>query len=611
MNVFLQSFNTAPDIPLVWISNQAGDISNIPERLEIEYDDGSKDIWSFRILVPEETAGLDLDAFSAIMRQESDVYQSFRALIGDDTVKRNTTKTTRVWSPRKVPRKSMDGIVYNRDLLNFTDWYDGNETFSSYAIYDDVMVWKIPTFEYPEDAPLQIEFWNAMVEEAEEQGISKLLIDISDNGGGFILNAYRDLAMLYPNASPDTYIHEFNVRITPSMIALDDAYEYFKDLMDALLQDNATISALNDVDDAKINDALEVVEAISGLSVKSFNQADSLLSIDAWYTSSIDDVANIVDDLDILQSGVASFDEQNILEFLQSLENSIIPPIFCTENPGECEKGWVTTQNQGGTRVLVSKPERAGETTDEFLDSFVDISIFNGSGDSVKKSPFESIVLLSNAAIVGSAANMFESGLRHVSRFSGDVPVTTVSMGCFGNASECDMTSFQGIVQQGDGQLANSYLIYLSLALLENILDLLPRDTLGQLGITEANVSTYKNLTQQYKDSLVPPPSLTQSLPQYNAYPIYSLDLGNTSIPQEYFARPADAYLAIWTPPGGMSLDSGNSLPEVYSEAVQFFQKSTAADLELPRKESSNSNGISLVPVVLSCLLVVICQTTW
>jgi len=182
--------------------------------------------------------------------------------------------------------------------------------------------------------------------------------------------------------------------------------------------------------------------------------------------------------------------------------------------------------------------------------------------------------VISNSQLVGSAANIFESALRHISKkYNESMPKTTaVSLGCLGEASQCDMTSFQGQVVKGNKFTGSLYAMYGVLSTLQQLLNLLPDSVVTELqGISKQGIRDYYQAVEKYLKQVPKPPSISSELPQFNSAPIYSLDIPRQTIPQEFFNRPPDGYLPIWPAPGSVTFDNQQSLPLIYEELQKFF----------------------------------------
>lgn len=266
---------------------------------------------------------------------------------------------------------------------------------------------------------------------------------------------------------------------------------------------------------------------------------------------------------------------KDIIDIMSTLASTVSPPRFCQYNSGYCDfnEGLLFTEtiNAGGVSELWTVPLYMGQFTSVENMQQAKPDVVN-IADNAAASPFDRIIILSNSAGVGSAANMLESGLRHLSDvgeskgLSGTSwpAVTGVSMGCF-DAANCEMTQFQGTIDDGATAVSRLYQAALPLDALRDLLHLIPAQLLQTFGLTPADVDEYGALVDAFGD-LLPPPSMS-GLPYYANAAIYPL--GNTdTVPQEFYNRPGDVWLPIWPTPGGLSLNNPVDLQMVYDATL-------------------------------------------
>jgi len=188
MNVFLNLMLTSPG-KIRFLSGLVGDITSLPECLTILYDDQSTDKWCFYLVVPTDTAWSPSSAIEQSLNIPAGGDEGPKSLF-DKLLKRgplpSSLRSANSTSPRDYTILP-GGFPAEGNPLGFSAFTDktSGQYFSGYAVVNGTMVWKLPTFQYPSDFQNDvINFWNAMVEAAKEQKIKKLIIDISENGGG-------------------------------------------------------------------------------------------------------------------------------------------------------------------------------------------------------------------------------------------------------------------------------------------------------------------------------------------------------------------------------------------------------------------------------------------
>lgn len=80
-------------------------------------------------------------------------------------------------------------------------------------------------------------------------------------------------------------------------------------------------------------------------------------------------------------------------------------------------------------------------------------------------------------------------------------------MGCFG-PSECEMSQFQGIIDDGASMASRLYSAVMPLDGLRDLLYLIPPEYLERFGLSEDDVVEFDALVDAYAD-LLPEPSMT------------------------------------------------------------------------------------------------------
>lgn len=188
LNAFLSYFHTDPESSVIFGPSDAGDISKIPAYLNITYDDGSGDWWGFRVSTPADYIFLPPQGIEDILEYTGDAYALYTDLFGPRPQGQLPNVTSSMGSS-KQERKRLRKYEIVPDVLimddadsslGFTVFNDittkDAEIFSAYTVYEDVMVWKLPTFGGPSSFGDAFNFWNTMVDEANEKNITTLLI---------------------------------------------------------------------------------------------------------------------------------------------------------------------------------------------------------------------------------------------------------------------------------------------------------------------------------------------------------------------------------------------------------------------------------------------------
>jgi len=462
--------------------------------------------------------------------------------------------------------------------LGFTVFRDveTSEMFSGYAIVNDTMVWKLPTFNDPSEVQNDtINFWNAMAEMAEKQNIKKLIIDISENGGGKIRNAFTAVHLLYPDAAYDDIVLWFTARISDPMLFLGTKIlPFFENLTSAMVKRTniaKVVDLLGKFDDSELSNAysrvvnlVDISNALAYAVAKGNSECpiclnnggadDDWVNLNQGYFKLLVETAQgLEDDLSI----------STIQRLFTAMQRSIDRPTGCNTVEEQCN---VYKKLEGGVNTTVSGYQKLSSTYSQ--------ADYDFTRKMMKRAPFESYVVYSNAGLVGSAANMFETTIRAISKkYEGKLPRTVGSTsGCIGNREECPMSSFTGQIANSNSFVGSFYAMYGVTSVLEEILGLIPDDVLDSLdGIDKKVVAQYKANMILFSKTLPRPPEMALSLPQYNTKRVYNPLITKETIPVEFFNNPPEEYIALWPEPGTLSFTNQKSLPEIYSRLMAFF----------------------------------------
>jgi len=587
MNVFLNSMTAFPS-KFRYQASSVGDIRSLPECLMISYDDRSTDKWCFYLAVPANTY---------IFKPQSAIEQLLSTPVGGDAGPKSLFDQllnrgplpSSLRSPKSVsPREYLieGGPPSATNPVGFTVFKDdepNGKFFSGYAVVNGTMVWKIPTFRQPSEIQNDvINFWNAMIEEAEKQNAKKLIIDISENSGGALTNAFTAVQLLYPDAALDEIVHWFTGRISEPMLSLgNDLLPSFENLTSALLEKGnleELVDRLEKVDNSDRSNAFSriknLVEISLALATGVGDGNENCQGIACLSNGGANDNWVNLDQnrfVDLVKAGQdledewtsGAFSRISILNYLlENLQRSILRPSSCANVGEQCE---VYKKLEGGVNATVSAYQKSSAYTKANYDL---------TKKTMRRAPFESYVLYSNAGIVGSAANMFESSVRALSKkYKGKAPRTVaVTSGCTGNREECPMSSFTGQIANSASFVGSFYAMYGVASVFEEILDLISDDVLDSLeGIDKKVVAEYKANMRLFEKKLPSPPGMALNIPQYNSKRVYNQMITRDTLPMEFWNIPPDEYIAVWPEPDTLSFTNQKSLLDIYTRLMAFF----------------------------------------
>lgn len=564
MNVFLDNFNFETP-KQKWVGTYLGDISNLPTGLLLEYDNGSTAYWTFIVLVPENYMYSPPHEIGKMLSQKSSLYDGFKEF-------KDGKRMTAVRSKNKTrSEKKKRYLIVPDDQLGFEQFKAISpttkklETYSGYLMRGDVMVWKLPTFAGSKDAEDLVNFWNAMAARAKDNNIDKLIIDMSNNGGGYVRNVLVSLKLLYPDARTEDVLPPSNTRVTDVMYKIDNAASAALDINNKVHWNYVTGILFNEISGE------ERIRIISSMCTPMLNfdeltQGTGVQNAGNWDWYSLGSAGNSI--IDLCQKDGITWNEADTNKFFEVVFASIVPPkcISPDERIDNCTVE-VVESVQSGKSVSVTKSSRYNASEIQIL-GLIDEYLARGE---VIKSPFKSYVLFSNSALVGSGAHMFQTTLMYLSQKYPELQsLTTVSMGCMGNRLQCAMSSFAGQIVEGSPWISEIYGLF---ALTETVKAILETESLLQgSNITSSDVQSYLQSCVKLRASLPAPPALSSELPQFASRPFFYDGIPpNSTIPIEYFNIPADTYIPFWPAPKTTTFNNQASLGNIYDKLLTMF----------------------------------------
>jgi hypothetical protein len=451
MNVFLDNFNF--DTPKQkWVGTYLGDISNLPTGLFLEYEDGSTANWTFVVLVPENYMYSPPHEIGNMLSQKSSLYDGFKEF-------KDGKRMTAVRSKNNTrSEKKKRYLIVPDDQLGFEQFKAISpitkklKTYSGYLIRGDVMVWKLPTFAGNDDPEDLVNFWNAMAARAKDKNIDKLVIDMSNNGGGYVHNVLVCLKLLYPDARTDDVLPPSNTRVTDVMYNIDDAASAALDINNKVDWNHVTGILFNEFSD---EERIRIISSVCTpmLNFDELTQGTRVQNVGNWDWYSLGSAGNSI--LGLCQKDGITWNEADTNEFFEVVFASIVPPKCMSpdERFDNCTVE-VVESVQSGKSVSVTKSSRYNASEFQIL-GLIDEYLARRE---VIKSPFKSYVLFSNSALVGSGSHIFQTTLMYLSQKYPELQsLTTVSMGCMGNRLQCAMSSFAGQIVKGSPWISEIY----------------------------------------------------------------------------------------------------------------------------------------------------------
>jgi hypothetical protein len=109
------------------------------------------------------------------------------------------------------------GRRLDNELIPFFDFVSDDSSFA-YKIEDDYAILKINSFSVSYSSALSV--WATMVEKAKARGLKKLLLDVSNNGGGFVAAGQALVVAMFPNVEFSLFEDNLDMTYNDLMVSL-------------------------------------------------------------------------------------------------------------------------------------------------------------------------------------------------------------------------------------------------------------------------------------------------------------------------------------------------------------------------------------------------------
>ena len=548
MQEFLKSLRDDP--PYLFQIFSVFDFRNLPECMNVEFESGSTTEWCFALYVPGDLANKTVEEIIDIANTipKDGPYEIFEEAINEAVGSRlvpdfplEESRDQRQESGDDVPVVNVDSR--QTQVPNPLNWkffvttdqsiiedYETDVVFALTSV-DDATILKFEGFMLSNMTQIA-SFCKELYDFGEKSGSTKLIIDLTNNGGGQTVQAYAMTQCLYPRISfqelsiPYTKriseVGQLNLNLLNAGDAVFDALDTF-DLADVLNADlNATIAMLKTV--RSIHKGLVV------LSTGYSNQDE--------YKRDVTTISLMLEEIMRERHVRSSF----IPLLLKLMKNTWLDSVQASNNPASFGSASFTTVIQGGESVKIA-------TDFAKLDPKAYVTFQTAMKG--RKPPFESYVLMGNG-LGGSSSALFEFGTLQYSYLNPDAtPAIGVSYGCSGNKETCPINQYQGgTLSKGSNEnMKMYYAVGKGLALGELVATLLKIDD-SKPEITSIG-EEYISALNQYSVSVPTPPMTATSA--YTDFQFAFLSAmtkiaGDDSIPAEYFDIPPKEYVPYWPP---------------------------------------------------------------
>lgn len=519
-------------------------VNAIPSHYKVVYTDGTKTRWltGVSVLPGVVTGNIPPVMLEEELRIPGTAYMMFN---------RTSDMLTSLAMPTLEEKAPLSQENYPRThgmkpQLKFTSFgtpdKDGNDV-AGYAILQDFLVLKLESFRFEERTDM-VNVCNQIREAAKAAEVSKLMIDLTNNIGGYVALAYDLVICLYPDIAFEDLSNLYDAKSNP-------ASQFFFEVISSHLTRFWELSSSASV----------MSEAARIASLSSETLGDCLA-----------DTKQIAQGLWEL---LGSLQSSSLLAYaieIESTAKSRQPPSISA-----AELGFLTS--------LVTELVFENSLYEEFNGAFTGSGIFDPlSIDSLNRggqisnytskfmlywpthaerarsqltveNPFQSYLLLSNGASISSAETFAATAYFYAKQSERNVtPFATVCFGGSGNANDCPFASVAGgTVDESD--VSTYYTTYGGLKFLSTWFG----GAFPELALD----------AERYLELLPEVPYFAAGMPSFSMKEMYLNSFGPDALPLEYYDLKADHYLKQWWM--NTQLDNGSDLKDLYDAASRFF----------------------------------------
>lgn len=501
----------------------------------------------------------------AVLNEPGDSFLNFRNVIGQinnatsstGTLNRTLLQQEASWpnvelagATRRLANSSSSGStqLYAWDkVLNFSDVINGGMvSAAAYKIGNDYAVLKVESFAIdPVDAHA---IWGNLTLAAKAQGVTKLLIDISNNGGGILQTGNALAVSMFPKISYKWFENQFDLNYNdPMRVWLDKVYPVIRDVdnvattwSDSQLQ--TLISSMSQAQRNALKVTANAMLQFCNANCQDFQtecQGCSLLvtlrqAVTAFLSSSTPStLRQLIDEATTVATNIQPWTVTQGGSYL--LQNGDLA---------------MREINRGG--VLSNLTEQVAYfTQNEFFDASTAALDLDHS--------FGEYVIVSNG-VSGSTTAIFQTFVTQLwkNRDQSLVQssVITCTYGGTSNGSDTTLTGYPASVQ--DVQIENPLVTDGALFMLEALLP--PNSTITSQ-VTAAR--------QDFENALYFPPYFADSLPRLPVVNYYDNFMEPGAMPLQYVDMPPDQHIPILFQ--AVTLADSYDLDQLYTYASQYF----------------------------------------
>lgn len=442
-----------------------------------------------------------------------------------------------------------------------------------------------------------LNFWKDVVSTAQQHSVTRLLVDLSGNPGGFVDLAYLFVRALHPLLQFSEVCNEYDrpagslfevwtqVNVTPLAIFLNSTKEA-KKRMESLTPEKQE----------------HLIKILHGVT-------KACISMDVL---SYDDYMLIQSAIDTLDMGeMDAFTLQETVQVLSESAASFGNP-FTLYLTAFSERGkpfdpfrQLRTAQRGGRETTLTARFRVEDCVSVYTKEFVDA--LEGV-----ENPFSDILFLSDGLCGSSCdtasrtAYMLSQRMEHGTlEAPGSIPkIRFVTFGGLGGSASSAKRSLSATAYPGGNVMSAA------MGLLYN--PVFSAAALGYLAATWAGLQQMKAQIDVFRQRIPQYPFFWEQLPKYPQSEMYQNALGMDALPSEYYFFPTDLFLPEWfANVAGARPSSWNEteLRRLHQAAAQGFQR-TSPRLITALRGIDDTRDLKLAAVILTGAMAVF-GLTW
>lgn len=572
MQFFLQqALSDAPKIAA--LDRVANVFDSLPDSVDVKYQDGSSATWLY-VLAPgsdKDGGGFidytleELTAY-ANTEPENSPYTTFMNALKQagevrsipDYPEAPSTSTSRgtpsdIGSITQSPATPMNWTFFLGMDQDEND--DGPDVLFAITTVEDATVLKFEGFDLNSASiPDSMTLCKYLYDYAEKNGNTKLIIDLTDNGGGNVDQTFAMTQCLYPQATYNQLMLPYQLRWSAfrnqQLVLERETTTQTNDIA----SNGADVKVISEILSADIPGSLIVLKRMRN-TLKGMQE----LNVGVDYSRDIMSISLMIDEVTRSNHFRSSF--VKVLLQMPDFSKSLVgvPSYIGNQLNGDQQEEQVI-QSGIPTNILTNWTR--------FQPNY-----YVQAENALKglNNPYQAYGIIGNG-LGGSSSSTFEMNVIETSQLNPTwTPAKTFSYGCVGNKDSCPVNQFQGGTI-GKGSYFNS-ITYLSAGwfafmgeffgqIAEAGKDTIPTSILD-------DIQAYRNDVDDFLAQVPAPPALATSdfyTFQFTVYSALSKLTGFDSIPAEYFATPPTEYIPFWpnwskTGKGTSSYASSTLLP--------------------------------------------------